>query len=134
MYSTCLALLLGLSRSFRLFYLIPACSGLLRHVPGRSAFTNYTTLQNVLMSMFIKKSSCSILLQSGASVLIKRGRFYVLQSRTNIITKRGSFFVLQSEASDIKTVIITKKGSTIYLVTEKLSSRILEAGFLLQLY
>ena len=52
----------------------------------------------------------------------------------DFITKWGNFFVLQSEASDIKTVIITKKGSTIYLVTEKLSSRILEAGFLLQLY
>lgn len=84
--------------------------------------------------MFVKKSSHSILLQSEASVLTKRGRFYVLQSRINIITKRGSFFVLQSEASDIKTVFITKKGSTIYLVAEKLSSRILEAGFLLQLY
>ena len=59
--------------------------------------------------MFIKKSSYSILLQSEASVLTKRGRFYVLQSRINIITKRGSFFVLQSEASDIKTIYY-KKG------------------------
>ena len=83
--STCLELFLGFPGYPWFFWLVAACSGLSRLVPGRSVFHKRRFhrafwLENLLKINFM------------LYYITKWGSFYVLQSRASVIVKWSSFF------------------------------------------